>query len=175
MNDTLRITEVTLDDIPALLEISRQTFIEAFSWGNTEENLQLYLDEYFTGRKLWEEMTNAGSAFYFALLDSRVIGYLKINVDSAQTELRDPRGMEIERIYVLKEFYGKGIGHALLGRALQAAREKPADYLWLGVWEQNPRAIRFYQKNHFVEFDRHIFRVGKDEQTDILMKCMLRS
>lgn len=175
MNKAPWITEVTPDDIPALLDISRKTFIEAFSWGNTEENLHLYLDEYFTGRKLWEEVSNTCSAFYFARLDSLVTGYLKLNFDSAQTELRDPRGMEIERIYVLQEFYGKGIGNALLGKALQVAQEKPVDYIWLGVWEQNPRAIRFYQKNQFVEFDRHVFRVGKDEQVDIMMKRMLKS
>ena len=53
---------------------------------------------------------------------------------------------------------------------MQLAKDKQVDYVWLGVWEKNPRAIRFYQKNGFVEFDQHIFKLGSDEQTDIMMK-----
>ena len=61
----------------------------------------------------------------------------------------------------------------LYEKAMQVAEDKKVDYVWLGVWEENPRAIRFYQKNGFVEFDKHIFRLGDDEQTDIMMKRFL--
>jgi ribosomal protein S18 acetylase RimI-like enzyme len=74
---------------------------------------------------------------------------------------------------VLKNYHGKQIGQMLYDQAIQAAREKNADYIWLGVWEENPRAISFYRKNGFVEFDKHIFKLGDDEQTDIMMKLKL--
>ncbi|GJH39565.1 hypothetical protein RCZ04_01150 [Capnocytophaga sp. HP1101] len=81
--------------------------------------------------------------------------------------------MEIERIYVLKSFHGSGVGQELYQKAITVAREQAVQYVWLGVWEQNPRAIRFYEKNGFVPFDKHVFVLGNDPQTDILMKKTL--
>jgi diamine N-acetyltransferase len=76
---------------------------------------------------------------------------------------------------VLKEFHGKNVGKLLYEKALHIARQKNAGYVWLGVWEENHRAIRFYKKNGFKEFDKHIFRLGNDNQTDIMMKLNLTS
>lgn len=81
--------------------------------------------------------------------------------------------MEIERTYVLRSHHGKKVGQLLYNQALDVALNNKAEYLWLGVWEQNPRAIRFYEKNGFVAFDKHIFKLGADEQTDIMMKKLL--
>jgi len=107
------------------------------------------------------------------LLDNKVIGYIKINFGQAQTDIKDKKSIEIERIYVLKDFYGKKVGQILYNKALNIARQKKSEYLWLGVWEKNPRAIQFYKKNGFVEFDKHIFKLGNDEQTDIMMRLKL--
>lgn len=82
--------------------------------------------------------------------------------------------MEIERIYVLKEFHGKKVGQILYEKAIELAKGIDADFIWLGVWEENPRAIRFYEKNGFSAFDKHIFQLGNDEQTDIMMKLELK-
>jgi ribosomal protein S18 acetylase RimI-like enzyme len=115
------------------------------------------------------------SEFYFALLDDSVIGYLKLNYGQSQTEIKDNDALEIERIYVLKEFHGKKVGQLLYERAMQVGQQMNASYVWLGVWEKNPRAIRFYRKNGFVEFGKHIFKLGNDEQTDIMMKRQLKN
>ncbi|MBP7822091.1 MAG: GNAT family N-acetyltransferase, partial [Saprospiraceae bacterium] len=104
-----------------------------------------------------------------------VIGYLKLNFGSSQTELQDEKALEIERIYVSKEYHGKSVGQLLYDMAIQIAKQKNADYVWLGVWEENPRAINFYKKNGFVAFDKHIFKLGDDEQTDIMMKLKLNN
>ncbi len=87
--------------------------------------------------------------------------------------MRDDNAVEIERIYVLHDFHGKGVAQRLYDKAIQVARLKHADFVWLGVWEENPRAIRFYQKNGFVVFDKHTFLLGTDEQTDLMMKLVL--
>ncbi|HYF02494.1 MAG TPA: GNAT family N-acetyltransferase [Patescibacteria group bacterium] len=170
----IEIQKVTLDDIGRLQNTGRQTFAETFSAGNTEENLKKYLEEGFSVEKLTAEITNPHSEFYFALLDKNVIGYLKLNFGQSQTELKDDKALEIERIYVLKEFHGKNVGQHLYEKAIEIAKQKNADYVWLGVWEENPRAINFYKKNGFVEFDKHIFKLGNDEQTDIMMKLVLK-
>jgi ribosomal protein S18 acetylase RimI-like enzyme len=171
--DAIEIKKIGLTEIEQLQIIGRQTFLETFAHGNTEENMQKYLQEGFTVDKLTNELTNPNSEFYFALLDNKVVGYLKINFGQAQTELKDQKALEIERIYVLKEFHGKKVGQILYDKAFDIAKQTSADYLWLGVWEENPRAINFYKKNGFVEFDKHIFKLGNDEQTDIMMKLYL--
>lgn len=174
MNMTdIAIKRVTLRDIDHLQKISRETFYETFSSGNTEEDMAKYLNEELSIEKLTTELTDKNSEFYFATLDNKIIGYLKINFGQSQTELKDSKAVEIERIYVLKEYHGKKVGQILLDEAIHIARQRNADYVWLGVWEENPRAINFYKKNGFVEFDKHIFKLGEDEQTDIMMKLTL--
>jgi diamine N-acetyltransferase len=169
----IEIKKVTINVIDKLQKISRQTFFETFSADNTEENMRKYLDDSFSIARLTKEHSDKETEFYFATLDNQVIGYLKINFGQAQTDLQDDKAVEIERIYVLKEFHGKGIGKLLYEKAIHIARQKNADYVWLGVWEENHRAISFYKKYGFAEFDKHNFKLGDDDQTDIMMKLNL--
>ncbi len=171
----IEIQKVTLNDIDRLQKIGRQTFYETFSAGNSEENMTKYLAEGFSIEKLTTELSDNNAEFYFATLDDNVIGYLKLNFGQSQTELQDDKGFEIERIYVLKDFHGKSVGQILYDKAIEVAKLKNSDFVWLGVWEENPRAINFYKKNGFIEFDKHIFKLGNDEQTDIMMKLKLNS
>ena len=168
--DEITIRKVSLEDIDQLQKIGRKTFEETFSENNSEENMLKYLESGFSFEKLNAELNNKLCEFYFAILNDRVIGYLKLNTGLAQTELKDETALEIERIYVLEEFHGKRVGQILYDKALEVADTKNAPYIWLGVWEKNPRAISFYRKNGFEEFDKHLFKLGDDEQTDILMK-----
>ena len=171
--ENIEIKRVSLDDIEPLQTISRQTFFETFSESNTKENMAKYLEEGFSAERLTTELSDESSEFYFAMLDNDIIGYLKLNLGLSQTELRDDKALEIERIYVIKEFHGKKVGQLLYDKAIEIAYHVRADYVWLGVWEENPRAINFYKKNGFVEFDKHTFRLGDDDQTDIIMRKIL--
>jgi diamine N-acetyltransferase len=172
--EDIEIKQVTTRDILQLQEIGRQTFYETFVEVNTEENMTKYLEERLSVEKLSAELDNNDSEFYFAFHGYNIVGYLKLNTGQAQTELKDKRALEIERIYVLKEFYGKYVGQKLYEKALEIAGQKKVDYIWLGVWENNHRALKFYRKNGFTEFDRHIFVLGESRQTDLMMKLRLK-
>ena len=169
----IQITPVGIGDINLLQHISRLTFSETFSSANNPEDMANYLDESFSIEKLRAELSDQYSYFYFARLAGEAIAYLKLNVGASQTELKDDKALEIERIYVLKKYQGKKVGQLLYDQAIQVAEQKKAAYVWLGVWEENLSAISFYKKNGFVEFDKHIFRLGNDEQTDVMMKKVL--
>lgn len=169
----IQITKADPSQAPLLQKIGRTTFYETFAEGNSEENMAQYLEEGFSLEKVRTELENPEASIYFAWLDGQVIGYLKLNFGDSQTEKQNAQAVEIERIYVLKDFLGKKVGQILFEKALEIAKSAKAPYVWLGVWEENPRAIRFYAKNGFVPFDKHIFRLGDDEQTDILMKLTL--
>lgn len=169
----ITLQKVTLSDIDPLQKISIQTFSETFATVNTEANMKKYLAEGFSTEKLTAELNDKNAECYFATLDNEVIGYLKLNFGASQTELQDDKAIEIERIYVVKAFHGQKVGQLLYDKAIEIALKNNADYVWLGVWEENKRAIKFYEKNGFVAFDRHIFKLGNDEQTDIMMKLKL--
>ena len=167
------IKKIIIKDLAQLQKIGISTFSETFAEHNTKEDLEKYLKESFAADKLIAELENPDAAFYFAEVDDTVIGYLKINFGDAQTELKDNKSVEIERIYVLQAYHGKKIGQLLFNKAIEIAKEHQAHYVWLGVWEENHRALQFYKKNGFVQFDTHIFKLGNDEQTDIMMKLAL--
>ena len=98
------------------------------------------------------------------------MGYLKLNEAPAQTDVQDIQSLEIERIYVTKEFQGKRLGGYLMEQAVKVAVQRKKAYVWLGVWEMNERAIHFYKKNGFYRIGTHTFVMGEDEQTDYIMR-----
>ncbi len=173
--ENIEIRKANKTDTELLLNIGRQTFFEKFTKNNTEEDLHKYAKEAYTLEKITSEVNNPNSQFYLATLNSQTVGYLKINFEDAQTELQDPKALELERIYVLKEFQGRKIGQKLYEKTLEIAKQAKLKYVWLGVWEENSGAIKFYKKNGLKPFDTHIFMLGDDPQTDIMMKIELNS
>lgn len=169
----MKIIKASLADLTIVLNIARDTFFETFREHNSDSDMDQYADLNLTEEKIESELLNINSEFYLAVEEDEVLGYLKVNSGSEQTELQDRHALEIERIYVKKEYHGKRVGQELYVKALEVARLKGLSYIWLGVWEQNQRAIRFYEKNGFIAFDRHIFKLGSDEQVDVMMKKQL--
>jgi ribosomal protein S18 acetylase RimI-like enzyme len=168
------INKIGNEQIDQLQQIGRQTFSETFAESNSAENMAKYLEEAYSYEKLSAELNDPNSLFYFAMMGQDVIGYLKLNFGASQTELKVNDALEIERIYVLKSFQGKRVGQLLFDKAIQIAKEQNAEFVWLGVWEENKKAIQFYTRNGFVEFDQHVFVLGDEAQTDIMMKLQLR-
>lgn len=169
----LSLSKIVISDIPTLQNISKQTFIEAFAAVNTEANMTKYLEEVLSIQRLTDEFMTEGSEFYFIKNEQEIAGYLKLNFGDSQTEPMGEKSMEIERIYVLKAYLGRGLGQFMFDQAIEIGRKKQLDVLWLGVWEENHRALNFYKKNGLIEFDKHKFLLGDDLQTDVLMKIVL--
>ncbi|KQT23291.1 GNAT family acetyltransferase [Chryseobacterium sp. Leaf405] len=170
---TIFIKKASSEDLKTIQNVGRETFYETFSIDNSEDEMQKYLDESFSTEKLTEELNTIDSQFFIAWEDENAIGYLKLNSGKSQTELQDEASMEIERIYVKSAYHGKKVGQLLYDKALEIAQQENKKYLWLGVWEENMRAVNFYKKNGFVEFDKHIFKLGNEEQTDLMMRKVL--
>lgn len=167
------IKKVNKTEVEQLQSLSRQTFAETFSDSNSKENMNKYLTENLSIEKLSEELNNENSHFFFIKDGERNIGYLKLNMGPSQTEMKDETALEIERIYVIQEYQGKKVGQQLYEKAIQVAKEKKAQYVWLGVWEENHKAIQFYNKNGFQVFDKHVFVLGDEKQTDLMMRLFI--
>lgn len=165
----LIVRRVRPTEVSTLQRLSKTIFIEAFGPLNTPENMDDYVSKSFNLPQLQRELENPESEFYFVEEATETIGYLKINYGKAQTE-PIPDGLEVERIYVGAVHRGKRIGQLLFEKAMTRAQELHKTTLWLGVWEKNRDAIRFYQRNGMTLFGQHPFMLGKDLQIDLLMK-----
>lgn len=166
----IEIKVASIDDLLIIQKIGRETFLETFESRNSESDLSAYINDRFSENQVQHELKNLESIFYIAWDQEDPIGYLKLNIGQAQTEYKLEDHIEIERIYVYASHHGKQVGQLLFFKALETAKSLRVPTIWLGVWEENARAISFYKKNGFEEFDKHIFRLGSDEQTDILMR-----
>lgn len=160
----------TIDDKDVLRSLSIQTFYETFAVMNTQKDMEEYLNRAFDIEKLHRELEDIHSDFFFLFADDGLAGYLKINETPSQTDINDPDSLEIERIYVSAEYQGKGLGRYLMEQAISMAFKRKKQYIWLGVWEKNEKALLFYKMNGFYKVGTHSFVMGDDEQTDYIMR-----
>ena len=166
----ISLRQCRMADIDELRTLSIQTYYETFAAFNTPENMEEYLNRAFDREKLRRELSDKNSMFFFLLSDEKPAGYLKVNEAPSQTDVNDPASLEIERIYVSGEFQGEGLGRYLMDQAIRMAVERKKKYVWLGVWEKNEKAIRFYKRNGFCQIGTHSFDMGEDVQTDYIMR-----
>lgn len=154
---------------------------------SSSDNLSLQGHDFFSEKRVNTEGGNQiqkGAYFYF-VEDEKICGYFKINMDKSPLESESPviypsdtdykklKGVEIERIYVIKQMKGRGIGRLMIEKTMEIAKNNGFDYVWLGVWADNAAAIAFYQKMGFTIFGEHIFMMGDDAQKDFLMIIIL--
>lgn len=160
----------TLSDLPELLSLAQTAFVQAFTEGNTPGNMAAYMEVAFTEEQFGRELQEPASTFILASWEGRLVGYTKVNLAPAQTDLNDWDSVEVARLYVLEEVLGIGVGQLLFDAAVAFGQERGKGSLWLGVWEHNARAIRFYKKNGLVRFGSHPFPFGDEIQNDWLMR-----
>lgn len=158
-----------VSDVEQLRDISIETFVDTFKDQNTEENLNEYLERAYSIEQLTSEINQVGTDFYFLKDSDIIVGYLKINIDDAQSEKEHPLALEVERIYVLPQHKRKGYGKLLLEFAYLRAKELNRTGIWLGVWEHNYNALAFYKKMGFQRVGEHTFIMGDDAQVDYIM------
>ncbi|MGO4942656.1 GNAT family N-acetyltransferase [Ruoffia tabacinasalis] len=158
-----------VSDVEQLQSISIETFVDTFKDQNTEENLNEYLERAYSIEQLTSEINQVGTDFYFLKDSDLVVGYLKLNIDDAQSEKDNPLALEVERIYVLPQHKRKGYGKLLLEFAYLRAKELNRTGIWLGVWEHNYNALAFYKKMGYQRVGEHTFIMGDDAQVDYIM------
>lgn len=166
----IEIKAASQDDLSLLITMGRETFNAAFAEENTTDNMSAYLDKAFAREKMERELSDTSSQFYLAYEGSIPVGYAKVREsDEVKGLIREP-AIELERIYVVSEYQGKKVGVALLEKCIEYGNKKGFHWIWLGVWERNLRAQKFYQDWGFEKFATHPFEMGTDLQTDWLMK-----
>jgi len=163
----------TIVDATMLSELGAKTFYDTYASDNTPENIDAYIRKSFSTEIQIDELSDPNIIFLIAELENEPVGYAKLKLDSKDESITGTKPIEIERIYSLQQYIGKGIGKALMQAAIDEAKQKACDSIWLGVWEKNPRAINFYKKWGFREVGTHIFMLGDDPQRDFILELDL--
>ncbi|MMZ44373.1 Protease synthase and sporulation negative regulatory protein PAI 1 [compost metagenome] len=166
---TVKIIKCSREDLQILQEISIETFNDTFKDLNSPENMKAYLERAFNFKQLEKELSNVSSEFFFIYFNEELAGYLKVNINEAQSEKMGGESLEIERIYIKNNSQKHGLGKYLLNKAMEIAMKHNKKKIWLGVWEKNENAIAFYKKMGFVQTGAHSFYMGDEEQIDFIM------
>lgn len=158
------------DDAGLLAELGARLFSETFVAYNTPEDMAAYLAASFGQALQAAELSDPRSTFLIAEIDALAVGYAMLYPGAAPDAVADEQPIELVRLYAAQEWLGRGVGGALMRVCIDEARQKGYRTLWLSVWEHNNRARTFYRKWNFREVGEHIFQLGADSQTDILME-----
>lgn len=163
-----KLRRISVEDVPVLSVMAKQTFYDTFTGTCTEEDMQNFLDNFFNEEQLTKEVSDENDLYYFAEVEGRPVGYLQFMEDYGGFPLiKKWKALELKRIYVLKEYQGKGIAQQLMDFIIEQARQGAYEVIWLGVWENNHRAKQFYKKYGFEESGHtHDFPIGNTPQTD---------
>ena len=164
-------------DLPSLAELAAATFRQAFAADNDPVDFEAYVREAFSQSRLLDELEDAKNTFLVAVDDGeqRLVGYSKLRRGTVADGARGQQPIELERIYVDESRLGAGLGTRLMRRCIEVAMEEGRDSMWLGVWERNERAIRFYERWGFEVVGNHTFQLGSDTQTDLVMERLLEA
>ncbi len=170
MGEAIRIRQATANDAELLTELGARTFYDAFAAQNNPEDVAAFLEKTYGSGKQAEEIADPRSTFLIAEIDQVAVGYAKLFRGEPPACIPTQSAViEISRFYSTQEYVGRGVGPTLMQACLHEALRSNFQTVWLGVWEKNPRAIAFYRKWGFEPVGSHIFVVGSDPQTDILM------
>ena len=171
-------TDVTIrragpEDAGLLAELGARTFSETFAADNSPEDMAAYLAASFNPAQQTAELNDHASTFFIAEVGARAAGYAHLHAGEAAEGVEGPRPVELVRLYVSREWLGRGVGEALMRACVDGARRAGHETIWLGVWERNGRAQAFYRKWDFRAVGEHLFHLGSDPQRDILMERAL--
>jgi diamine N-acetyltransferase len=165
----INLKRATVADAKALSAMAQETFYETFTGTCTEEDMQGFLETYYNLAQTIKELSDETDFFYLAYADDELAGYVRFKEDyEGLPEMKKWKALELKRLYVKSGFYGKGIAQKLMDFTIDYALEKKYEAVFLGVWEHNLRAQKFYSKYHFVYSGHtHPFPIGNTPQTDI--------
>ncbi len=161
-------------DIPALSKHGKATFLETFEKAYQGEPAFFdYVDEAFTQENIRKEMACPQSEFWIMEKEGSLLGYAKTIVDILPDCISEGKGYALKRFYFYKKWHGKGLAHRLMKHCLDQGRKNACNIVWLGVWPQNTRAIKFYNKYDFQYCGEVKFTLGKKIEWDWVMSKRL--
>lgn len=167
----------TTEDAQRLTPLAIKIFNDTFADNplNKPEDMDEYISEAFSFEQTRRELADENSIFFIAETDGEMIGYAKLQKHSREDCISDENPIELQRLYVAHGFHGRGVAAKIMQTCFEESKRQNFQTMWLGVWEYNYRAQKFYEKLGFQKVGNHIFMLGKDAQTDLVMEKKLEA
>lgn len=173
--NNLFIRNASISDSVLLADLSARTFKSAYKAQLTDKELNDYTASTFSLDRIQAELIDPACKFLLAYEGDTTIGYAMLRTDDPPNSVMGPKPVELARIYLTEGVIGKGNGTMLMEACLQTAKEDGHETIWLGVWEKNGRAIRFYEKWGFTTVGSIDFEFGDEVQADLVMVRVITS
>lgn len=171
MNISIR--QADISDIQVICALGVTTFYEAYCLQDESRDLANYVLESFSVEQIEKELSDKNATFFIAEADGCAVGYAKLRENSPAECVRGENAIEIQRIYILEKMKGKRVGNALMRKCFDEARRRNYESVWLGVWERNLAAQKFYRKYGFVKVGELDFPYGETVGTNHILKLDL--
>lgn len=169
----IRIEQARFEQVPAMRQVAIDSYTDTFADSNTPENLKAFFESTYNLPQLEREFHEPGSKLYLALDETEVVGFVRLRQSNEVVSYLGQNTIELQRLYVLTSAQGKSVGKLLMEKSLEYAFANKFEWIWLGVWEKNYKAQKFYERWGFERFSEHTFWMGDDPQVDWLLKKKL--
>ncbi|TAE87630.1 MAG: GNAT family N-acetyltransferase [Bacteroidetes bacterium] len=169
---SFHLKKATITDATVLADIGAATFYNTFRPHNSEEDMQLYINKTYLPAIVAQHLTNPNIHYYLCLENQQPVGYIKLIHNNTFDGLSG-RTIELEKIYVLHHYFGTNAGKLLMEQAITHSKTYDFNTLFLGVWKENERAVKFYEKNAFRVFAHRTFQLGQRLCEDYMMRLDL--
>jgi len=170
----MQIRDALRSDLTAVRRVAVESYVDKFAEFNTPENMEAFLTTTYSESAFENEFDEPGSKLLVACEDDLIVGFVRLRTSREVEEKLGASTLELQRLYIATGWQGRSIGHTLMEEALRYAQKIQVDWMWLGVWEKNFGAQRFYARYGFERFGEHTFWMGDDPQVDWLLKKKLR-
>ncbi len=161
---------ITIDQVETLQRIAHATFLAAYSGQIEEAEMRDYLVQTHSIEALSAELSDPEVRYYFVLQGLELAGFVMLRQNRSHPELGNGKATLLNRIYLLPEYWGAGIARSMMEFCEDFARRDGSRWLWLQVWQENKRAIRFYEKCGFAHFGFMDFHLGDVVHSDWVMR-----
>jgi ribosomal protein S18 acetylase RimI-like enzyme len=164
------IREATIDDLPKLRALAISVFTVTFEKANNPDDFKTFMDEAYSEAQMRKELAEPQAVYLVAEVGELFAGYARVRENNEADPYLGTNHLELQRLYADIPWQGKGVAKALMDACEKIARDRGKEWIWLGVWEHNPKAQHYYKKHGYERFSEHSFMLGNDKQTDWLMK-----
>ena len=156
-----KIVKATQEDCRLLSKLAGSTFIESHGSSASEQDIQAYIKSKYNEEVFRDELTDERNIYHIIYYKNNAAGFSKIILNATHPNLSINNVTKLERLYILKDYYDKKLGLALFEFNRKLSKENNQAGMWLFVWKENERAIKFYQKSNFKIIGSHDFQISE--------------
>lgn len=167
----INVRDAVDEDIDSIASLGAHVFSTTFGYSVPAHELQAYLDEAYSIPATRQDVKDPNKDMIVATTaDNTVIGFALLTRGTSEPCIVHlDKTVEFQRIYVHPDYHGLGVGKILASRIEAMAKDQGFKHIWLGVWEENLKAQKVYEKLGYVQVGEHDFTIGEVVQTDNIM------